>query len=204
MEMPEKILVADDDPICRRVLKVVPEEHHHEVISCPDGQEAWDRLQQPGAPSLAILDWMMPGMDGLEVCRRVRAAVTPLPAYLILLTVKDQRRDVILGLQSGADDYAPKPFDHEELLTRVQVGLRVVHLQRHLAQHVPELEMALGQVKQLQGILPMCPCCKKVRDDQNYWEQVEGYLARNFNARFSHGICPDCFATQSRMVSLAS
>jgi response regulator RpfG family c-di-GMP phosphodiesterase len=135
----------------------------------------------------------MPGLDGLEICRRVRALPTRQPPYLILLTVRDSRQDMVAGLQGGADDYIAKPFDREELRARLQTGRRILRLQRDLAEQLRQSEAALSQVKQLQGLLPICSYCKKIRDDQNYWRQVEEYISAYSEARFSHGICPTCW-----------
>jgi phosphoserine phosphatase RsbU/P len=118
---------------------------------------------------------------------------TPPPPYLILLTAKGRREDIITGLKAGANDYVTKPFDREELRARVQVGARIVELQHSLADRVHALEEALARVKQLQGLLPICSYCKKIRDDQNYWQQVENYISRHSEAQFSHSICPGCY-----------
>jgi response regulator RpfG family c-di-GMP phosphodiesterase len=115
-----------------------------------------------------------------------------------LLTARASREDKIQGLQAGADDYITKPFDPQELRARVQVGIRVLELQGALAQRVRELEEALSRVKQLQGLLPICSYCKKIRNDRNYWQQVEGYITEHSEAQFSHGICPDCYAQYVR------
>ena len=101
---------------------------------------------------------------------------------------------MITGLQAGADDYVTKPFDHEELRARVQVGIRIIELQTMLERQVVELQDALTRVRQLSGLLPICSYCKKVRDDGNYWQQVEQYVSTHSNVQFSHGICPDCYA----------
>ncbi|MEO0248372.1 MAG: response regulator [candidate division WOR-3 bacterium] len=188
-----KILIADDDAISRRVLEATLRKRGYEVIVSCDGTEAWKVLQSEEAPPLAILDWMMPGLDGIEVCRKVREVFSPTPTYIILLTARGQKEDIVAGLEAGADDYITKPFDRGELLARVQVGERVVQLQRNLADRVRELEDALSQVKQLQGLLPICSYCKKIRDDQDYWEQVEDYISKHTEVQFSHGICPDCY-----------
>lgn len=165
----------------------------YSTITAVDGSEAWRCLQSEDPPQLVVLDWMMPGLDGLEVCRKVRAgARTPLP-YVILVTARESRADVVTGLNAGADDYMSKPFDHEELRARIGVGVRVVKLQQSLAARLVELEQALARVKQLQGLLPICSYCKKIRDDKNYWQQVDAYIAEHSEAQFSHGICPDCF-----------
>jgi phosphoserine phosphatase RsbU/P len=188
-----KILIAEDDMISRRLLEATLIRWGYEVIVTGDGTAAWEALQSPDPPPLAILDWMMPGMDGIEVCRRLRQTPTPIPPYLILLTAKGRREDIVMGLRSGANDYVTKPFNREELRARVQVGMRIVELQQSLADRVKALEEALARVKQLQGLLPICSYCKKIRDDQNYWQQVESYISKHSEAQFSHSICPDCY-----------
>jgi phosphoserine phosphatase RsbU/P len=166
----------------------------YEPVETTDGKEAWNALQQVDAPRLAILDWIMPGMDGVEVCRLARQSEPTQGIYVILLTANSQREDLIAGLTAGADDYVTKPFDREELRVRVQVGVRVVELQQALADRVVELQEALAHVSQLQGILPICSYCKKIRGDKDYWQQVETYISDHSNAQCSHSICPDCFA----------
>lgn len=188
-----RVLVADDDRLSRRMVENLFTEVGHEVEAVGDGQAAWDALQRPDGPRLAVLDWMMPGLDGPEICRRARQHLNSDPPYLILLTAREASQDVVAGLQSGADDYICKPFDSDEFRARVQVGCRVVELQRSVAERVRELEAALAQVRQLRGLLPICCYCKKIRDDQNYWQQVEKYLGDHSEVRFSHGICPECW-----------
>jgi len=188
-----KILIAEDDPVSRRVLEATLLKWGYQVATTSNGTEAWEALNAPDAPRLAILDWMMPGIDGVEICRRARLRADPGPLHIILLTARGRKEDVIAGLQAGADDYVTKPFDQEELKARVQVGLRIVDLQTMLAARVAELEEALTRVRQLRGLLPICSYCKKVRDDSNYWQQVEQYVSTHADVQFSHGICPDCY-----------
>jgi len=188
-----KILIAEDDPVSRRVLQAALKKASHEVVVVEDGTAAWDALRAAGGPRLAILDWMMPGFDGLEVVRRIRGQEGTRGVYVVLLTARGRKQDILAGLTAGADDYLTKPFDHDELRARVQVGARVLDLQSALADRVRELEDALGRVRQLRGLLPICSYCKKVRDDRNYWQQVETYVSEHTDARFSHGICPDCY-----------
>lgn len=188
-----KILIAEDDPVSRRLLEATLEKFGYEVVVAADGAEAWIALQRDDAPPLAILDWMMPELDGVEICRRVREIPTSTPPYLILLTAKTERGDVVTGLDAGANDYLKKPFDRGELRARVQVGVQVLELQRKLAERVIELEDTLAQVKQLQGLLPICSYCKNIRDEQNYWQRVDSYLMEHADVMFSHGICPDCY-----------
>jgi DNA-binding response OmpR family regulator len=187
-----KVLIAEDDPVSRRLLQAALAKWGYEVIVTTNGKEAWEVLQQPGAPSLLVLDWLMPETDGVEVCRQARETPALKSAYIILLTSRGSKEDIVQGLQAGADDYVTKPFDHGELRARVQVGSRVVQLQSALADRVKELEEAIANVKQLQGLLPICSYCKKIRDDGNYWHRVESYIAGHANVRFSHGICPEC------------
>jgi diguanylate cyclase (GGDEF)-like protein len=127
-----KILIAEDDLTARTILAGILKKWGYEVQAVKDGQSAWDVLQQPDAPRLVILDWMMPGLDGLEVIRRVRASLIDQPPYIILLTSKDEKGDVLSGLETGANDYIRKPFDHEELYARIRVGQRTIELQTSL------------------------------------------------------------------------
>jgi DNA-binding response OmpR family regulator len=187
-----RILVADDDPIGRRVLARALGKSGHDVLVVSDGAEAWRVLSAPDAPVLAILDWMMPGMAGVDVCRQARARPLAPPLYIILLTARADRQDTVEGLAAGADDYVTKPFDASELRARVNVGIRVVGLQGELSARIADLEGALARVDQLHGILPICAYCKKVRNDSDSWQQVEAYVSQHSSVRFSHGICPEC------------
>src|SRR5712691_3920 len=188
-----KILLADDDLIPRTMLRTALTEWGYAVEAVANGIQALRAMQKPDAPKIALLDWMMPGLDGVEVCRRLRAEPTSSPPYLILVTGKDEKSDVITGLQNGANDYVTKPFNRAELKARIEVGRRVLDLQESLAGRVRELEDALTQVKQLQELLPICCYCKKIRDDKNYWQQVENYFTDRSDTRFSHCICPECW-----------
>jgi phosphoserine phosphatase RsbU/P len=186
------ILIAEDDPVSRCFLEVTLIKWGYEVITTCDGNEAWEAFQRQN-PTIAILDWMMPGIDGAEVCRRIRGVETPVPPYLIMLTAKSEKQDVVAGLCAGADDYITKPFNRHELHARIKVGIRVAELQKTVADRIIELELALSRVKQLQGLLPICSYCKMVRDDQNYWQQVDSYISKHSEVAFSHSICPACY-----------
>ena len=189
-----KLLIAEDDLVSRTMLSRLLTTSGHEVVVTVDGQAAWDVLQREDAPKVAILDWMMHEMDGVEVCRRVRDLGRSEPTYLILLTAKDRTEDMVEGLDGGANDYLVKPFDRRELQARLRVAARMVSLQHDLAERVRELNEALAQIHQLQDLLPICSYCKRIRDDGNYWQQVEGYLSAHTGVQFSHGVCPDCYA----------
>jgi DNA-binding response OmpR family regulator len=195
-----KILIAEDDPVSCRILELTLTAWGHDVSIATDGRAAWEMLQRADSPPLAILDIMMPEMDGCEVCRRVRQRAADIPPYLIMLTAMTAKEDVVKGIQAGANDYLTKPFHREELKVRVEVGLRMLELQRVLADRVKQLEEALSQVKQLQGLLPICSYCKKVRDDQNYWQKLDTYLSDRADVQFSHGICPGCLEQMTASV----
>jgi sigma-B regulation protein RsbU (phosphoserine phosphatase) len=173
-----RILIADDDRMSTLMLSRSLEQWGFEVVVAHDGAAAWDRLVGDQPPALAILDWMMPGIDGIELCRRIRATQLRSPVYLILLTARTSRQDLITGLEAGADDYLTKPFDPDELRARIHVGQRTLDL--------------MANIKRLTGLLPICSYCKRIRSDHDYWEQVESYIAEHTDVMFSHGICPSC------------
>jgi len=127
-----KILIAEDDLTSRTVLTEMLIKHGYEVTATVNGAEAWLAMQQPDAPLIAILDWMMPEIDGLEVCRRVRALKSDQPPHIIILTARGEKADIIAGLVAGADDYLAKPFDPGELRARLDVGRRLIEMQAKL------------------------------------------------------------------------
>jgi sigma-B regulation protein RsbU (phosphoserine phosphatase) len=190
-----RILIAEDDAVTRRILQATLERLGWEVIAASDGSAAWHALETLGgknAPEVVLLDWMMPGMDGIEICRKLRNTPGFEFIYVILLTSRSDKEDLAMGLTAGANDYIAKPFHPIELESRVRVGQRMVKLQRSLAARVTQLEEALEHVQRLQGLLPICSYCKKVRNEANYWEQVDSYLSTHSDLDFTHGICPQC------------
>jgi diguanylate cyclase (GGDEF)-like protein/PAS domain S-box-containing protein len=140
-----RVLIAEDDMVSRRVLEATLIKWGHEVVIASDGDAALAVLGGTDAPPLAILDWMMPGMDGVEVCRRARQSSSATPTYIILLTAKTEKEDVVAGLEAGADDYLTKPFARVELRARIEVGVRIIKLQKRLADRVEELNQALAE-----------------------------------------------------------
>jgi sigma-B regulation protein RsbU (phosphoserine phosphatase) len=187
-----RILTADDDAMLRHGLSVQLGRWGYEPIVCANGDEARAVLRGDDPPQLAILDRTMPGAGGIELCAEIRADETLQSMYVILLTAHDTRDDILHGLDGGADEYLTKPLDWEMLRARVRAGARIATLQRDLAVRVAELQEALANVKQLSGLLPMCSYCKRIRDDGDYWQQLETYLSSHSEAEFSHGICPPC------------
>jgi DNA-binding response OmpR family regulator len=188
-----QILIADDDPISRRLATHALAECGAEVAVAEDGPTAWTQIQQRTQSTVVILDRMMPGIDGVDLCRRARLLPSFPPLYIVMVTSASETSDVTAGLDAGADDYVVKPFKAAELKARAQVGMRMVALQDSMARRLAELEQALASVKQLRGLLPMCSYCKKIRVDNMYWQQLESYLSEHSDAEFSHGICPECF-----------
>jgi DNA-binding response OmpR family regulator len=199
-----RILIAEDDPTSRRLLEVTLARHGHQVVSAYDGDKAWERLHEKDAPRLAILDWMMPGSDGIEICRRLRREPRSSYVYVLLVTTKTRTEDIIHGLEAGADDYLTKPYDPQELGCRIKTGERLLRLEEALAAKVSELSEALSHVKQLQGLLPICMFCKKIRDDSDTWHKLETYIERNSEALFSHSLCGDCRREHYPAPALAS
>jgi CheY-like chemotaxis protein len=187
------VLIADDLDVNRKLLRTLLTADGYEVVAASNGVDAFNLLQNATGPMVGLIDWEMPEMEGIEVCRRARALQATPPLYLILLTVRDSKQDIVAGLQGGANDYITKPFDKTELLARVGIGRQMVQLQQTLTERVAELKEALLSVKQLGGLLPICSYCKKIRDDQNYWQQVEAYVGKHSEAKFSHSICPQCY-----------
>ena len=188
-----RVLIADDEATSRHLIQATLGGWGFEVLVAVDGGEALRILEGSSPPEIAMLDWVMPGVDGLDVCRRMRATMPNAATYIILVTARGGLENVVRGLEAGADDYITKPFDPRELRARLHVGVRIVQLQRALMERFQELEDALKRVKQLQGLLPICSYCKKIRNDRNYWEQVDAYITRHSEAQFSHGVCPDCY-----------
>jgi DNA-binding response OmpR family regulator len=172
------ILIVDDDLTSRLILEATLKKLGHDVISAHSGVEAL-AIFHKGAVSLLISDMVMPDLDGLELCRQIRAAGRAQYTYIIMLTSVSGKHSYLVGMKAGADDFIVKPFDEDLLAARLVVAERILNLQ--------------SQVNQLSGLLPICALCKKVRDDHNYWEQVESYVAKRTDAKFTHSYCPDCF-----------
>ena len=166
-----RVLIADDDSVSRRGLLGLMQSWGYDVMMAEDGIAALSVLAAADAPRLALIDWEMPGLYGPDLCRKVRERHVADSPYLILLTSRNSRSDVIAGLDAGA---------------------RIVELQNGLAEKVTQLETALGKVGRLSGLLPICAYCKAIRDDSDYWHRVEEYVSEHAGVQFSHGICPSC------------
>jgi phosphoserine phosphatase RsbU/P len=187
-----RVLIAEDDIVTATVVSKLLRAADYDVTIVGDGPSALAALADDNPPEVALVDWMLPGIDGPDICAAMRRENRPVRTYLILLTARSSHEDVVRGLEAGADDYLVKPFNPEELRARVKAGMRIATLQQKLTAHVEELQAALASVKTLSGLLPICGYCNSIRDDDDYWYRVEEYVAQHTDAQFSHGICPTC------------
>ncbi|MEA1961664.1 MAG: diguanylate cyclase [Bacillota bacterium] len=154
-----RVLIADDDPLSLILLEKSLDHWGYEIVSCKNGNDAWGILEKEDAPNLIILDWVMPGMEGIDICRRLRSRNSPNYMYVILLTGKSERKDIIKGLESGADDYIVKPFHPEELKYRLQIGKRVIELEQRI--------MKLASTDYLTGLLNRRAFMERVEAEVN-------------------------------------
>ena len=177
-----KILIAEDDPVSVRILELTLRHFGHDVVAASDGAEAWRKYDEDPV-RLIISDWMMPELDGLALCQNVRARPKTEYTYFILLTAIDTGRDNLRkAMDAGIDDFLAKPLDREAVLMRLRVAARILEF--------------TTQIRQLKELIPICMYCKRIRDDQDYWQQMESYIHACTGTNFSHGICTECFTKQ--------
>lgn len=174
-----RILAVEDDKVALAIIRQALNRLGHEVVEAADGKEAWKILQREPV-RVIVSDWEMPEADGLELCRRIRKRVKSEYVYFILLTARDaSEANQQSAMEAGVDDFLSKPLDVNELRMRLRVAERILRY--------------TTQVRQLEELLPICSYCKKIRDDQNYWQQMEGYINERTGSEFSHSVCPDCY-----------
>jgi len=165
-----------------QILRFTLVHYGHEVVSAADGAEAWEKFDAEPV-RVIVSDWMMPGVDGLDLCRKVRSRPKTDYTYFILLTaVNTGRENLRHAMDAGIDDFLTKPLDREAILMRLRVAERILEY--------------TTQIRQLKELIPICMYCKRIRDDSNYWDQLETYIHMHTGSNFSHGICPECFASQ--------
>lgn len=172
-----RILIAEDDAVSARTLQAFLKIARHTVKVVRDGQTAWSTLVTESF-QVVISDWEMPGQDGLELCRKVRARRRKEYLYFILLTAHGGHENHQLAIDAGVDDFLTKPLRQTELFLRLRVADRILNF--------------MNQVGELKRLLPICCYCKKIRDDQDYWHQIESYITAQTGVDFSHGYCPEC------------
>jgi len=173
-----KVLVAEDEPVSSRVLTSVLTELGHECTVTENGSDAWDAWLIAKSRIL-ISDWQMPELDGLELCRRIRARAQERYTYFLLLTARTGQENYLEAMDAGVDDFLTKPVNRLELAARLRVAERMLGMQENLST--------------LEGLLPICSYCKRIRDDGGAYSSLEGYIEQRSKAEFSHGICPDCY-----------
>jgi sigma-B regulation protein RsbU (phosphoserine phosphatase) len=195
---PVKVLVVEDDAFFSRVLQKRLAAEGFEVQAAADGREGM-KLIVDFEPDLVISDWMMPQVDGLELCQSVKTGLGVAAPYFILLTAKGELNDRLLGLQTGADDYLVKPCDQSELMARVKAGVRIVQLSRDLRQRIEELKAANAELEAVRATsplalrqLPMCSVCHKVRDANGEWHTLDEFLLAKGSGAFVDGVCGTC------------
>ena len=200
-----KILIVDDDPVNIGVLANALKDSY-EICTAQDGYDAISLIKEQ-LPDLVLLDVMMPELDGLEVCRLIRSEGTFADMPIIFVTAVDSLEGEVRGLELGAVDYITKPVNISLMKLRVRNQLE---LRRHrnmvneqnllLTRQKQELEATLGRVKRLEGLISICMSCKKIRGENNAWQQVERYVSEHTDAVFSHGLCPECFEEQKKLL----
>ena len=184
-----KILIAEDDPVSVKILQFTLEHYGHEVVVAASGSEAWEKFDADPV-RVIVSDWMMPSLDGLQLCAKVRERPKTDYTYFILLTaINTGRENLRLAMDAGIDDFLNKPLDREAILMRLRVAERILEFTK--------------QIRVLKDLIPICMYCKRVRDDSNYWDQVENYIHEHTGSNFSHGICPTCFDKQIGILNRA-
>ena len=174
-----KILVAEDDLVSRRLLTTSLEQYGYSVLAFENDVDAWEAFNEE-PQRIIISDWLMPRMDGLDLCRRVRSRPDTEYTYFILLTANAQGKDEYMeAMQAGIDDFLAKPMDRDAVWMRLRVAERILRYTK--------------DISNLESMLPICSYCKKVRDDNNYWQQVESYITEQTGTSFSHSVCPTCY-----------
>jgi sigma-B regulation protein RsbU (phosphoserine phosphatase) len=174
-----KILIAEDEKVSRMVLEASLKKRGHEVAAAETGLRAWKAFEKEYFPVI-ISDWLMPEMDGLALFRKIRESPHENYTYLVLLTSLEGKTNYLEAMDAGADDFITKPFDADQLTARIRVADRILGLHKH--------------VSQLEGLLPICCSCKRIRDGKDQWQRVESYIEVHSEARFTHGYCPECYA----------
>jgi len=176
-----KILAVEDDTSSRKILSQALQRLGHDVVESDNGEDALRILDEPEPPRVVVSDWTMPRMDGLQLIQGIRSRLKADYTYFILLTARtaneENQRE---ATEAGVDDFLTKPVDMTELWMRLRVAERILRF--------------TTQVRQLEAFLPICSYCKKVRDDRNYWQQIETYINARTGSEFSHSVCPDCYA----------
>lgn len=185
MTQETEVLIVDDEPVNLKMLFAFLKREGFKVRLADSGAAAL-KVLATACPDIILLDVMMHELDGFEVCRRIKADPATADIPVIFMTALDNLEDKVTGFKVGGVDYITKPFEHVEVLARIRTHVALRRRER-------ELQEALAEIKTLSGILPICSYCKRVRNDEGYWQQVEQYISEHTDALFSHGMCIDCY-----------
>jgi sigma-B regulation protein RsbU (phosphoserine phosphatase) len=176
-----KILIAEDDPVASKILQRALESYGHDVVLTANGEEAWTVFDREPV-RLVVSDWLMPGLDGLDLCKKIRNRDKTAYTYFILLTSQETRpENYEIATAAGVDDFLTKPLDRPTIQMRLRVAERILKF--------------TTEIRQLKDLIPICAYCRKVRNDDNYWQMVETYINEHTGSSFTHGICPSCVET---------
>ncbi len=173
-----KVLIAEDDPIASRVIEAALLKLGHEPLFAVDGEAAWEILRTHPVRAV-VSDWKMPRLDGLDLCRRIRARNGEYIYFVLLTQMMATQANLTAATEAGVDDFLGKPVDAGQLWMRLRVAERILEF--------------TTVVQRLESFLPICSYCRKVRDDKNYWQQIEHYMNAHAGTNFSHGVCPECY-----------
>jgi phosphoserine phosphatase RsbU/P len=176
-----KVLIVEDDPIARLYIDASLQALGLETVLVEDGAAALDVLAAENI-RIVVSDWMMPNIDGLELCRRVRAREGDYVYFIMLTQMTASPENEDAAIEAGVDDFLLKPVNPRELKVRLHVARRILEYTAH--------------IQRLESFIPICSYCKKVRDDQNYWQKIESYINERTGSEFSHSVCPDCYETE--------
>jgi DNA-binding response OmpR family regulator len=174
-------MAVEDDPVAQMVLEAALKSLGHEVVLAVDGPSAWAALQD-GSVQVVVSDWLLPGFDGLDLCRLLRARGGDYVYFILLSKQSATEQNEDLASEAGVDDLLQKPLNTRDLKSRLRVAQRILGFTQ--------------QVMQLESILPVCSYCKSIRDDENYWQRIEVYLTKQTGSQISHGIFPSCYASK--------
>ena len=173
-----KILIAEDDPVASKILQRALENFGHKVITAANGDEAWAAYDKDPV-RVVVSDWFMPGLDGLALCKKIRArAKTPYTYFILLTSQETGPENYDTAAAAGIDDFLTKPLDRPTIRMRLRVAERILSF--------------TTEIRQLKNMIPICSYCRKIRNDENYWQMVETYIGEQTGSHFTHGICPEC------------
>lgn len=187
-----KILIAEDEYTTRLMVQVCLEGWGYTVETAEDGDSAWMLLEKENPPEIAILDWEMPGLSGVDLCRRIKNMKRSSPIHVIMLTARDSKNDMSRGFDAGADDYITKPFNDDELRARIKVAERIVTIQSSLNNSLRELKQALDVIDAYQEQIYICPSCNSLESFDGTWRKLSEMLVYPVDPRFIQGNCPEC------------